>query len=554
MKQRLRSLKIRPLLFTLLAAGLTLVAACDDDDPGTPTDTSMMDGDAAGDTGVDTGGEDTSGTDTATGDTGQDMADTSGDTTADTTGDTAGDTGVDTSDTMAGDMDADTTGDTTRFTVTIENISNAEGILPSPISPGAWAVHDDSVTFFTADDTASAGFELLAEDGDPSTLSTELDGLSLTGKGVFNTPDGGSMGPAFPGDVYSFEFDVPNTMTGARLSLATMFVQSNDWLLTAPPAGIELFDGTGAAISGDVTDQLGLWDAGTERDQAPGFGLTQAPRQPEGNYGPAEGVVAEWDDTTRATPVAAGILDFSVTESGGTYDITVTNVSTSNALFTPVSPIFWATHDSSASLFTPGSTASAGIEAIAEDGDTSTMDTAADSMSGVDQNGTVATRDSDSSTGPILPNDSYTLSITPTSAGGMLSIATMLVQSNDVLIATKRGQRAPRRRPEPGAAPGWGRYRYRGGRHGRALSRYDQRPRQQHLAARWARVDHCRARYRAQLVRRHRHSRRRRSRHCRHTRRLGTPRRVGESLHGGHAGVRRPRESGRGWPGRHARR
>ncbi|NJR43317.1 MAG: hypothetical protein HC767_12335 [Akkermansiaceae bacterium] len=44
----------------------------------------------------------------------------------------------------------------------------------------------------------------------------------------------------------------------------------------------------GQPVSGDITDKLMLWDAGTEVNQAPGIGDEQAPRQKAHNTGKAE--------------------------------------------------------------------------------------------------------------------------------------------------------------------------------------------------------------------------------------------------------------------------
>ena len=56
--------------------------------------------------------------------------------------------------------------------------------------------------------------------------------------------------------------------------------------------GIKLFEGSGMPITGDVTSQVMLWDAGTEVNEVPGVGLNQAPRQPAPNTGVDEnGVV-----------------------------------------------------------------------------------------------------------------------------------------------------------------------------------------------------------------------------------------------------------------------
>lgn len=74
-------------------------------------------------------------------------------------------------------------------------------------------------------------------------------------------------------------------------NLITMYGQSND-LFYAPKQALELFDSTGDPLTGDITAELLLWDAGTEKNQAPGAGDEQAPRQKMANTGAAEkGVV-----------------------------------------------------------------------------------------------------------------------------------------------------------------------------------------------------------------------------------------------------------------------
>ena len=78
---------------------------------------------------------------------------------------------------------------------------------------------------------------------------------------------------------------------GTRLYFATMFVQSNDWFFS-PGRGLDLVGDDGMAMMGDMTDQVELWDAGTEADEAIGAGANQAPRQSGPNTGADEmGVV-----------------------------------------------------------------------------------------------------------------------------------------------------------------------------------------------------------------------------------------------------------------------
>ena len=93
---------------------------------------------------------------------------------------------------------------------------------------------------------------------------------------VFNTPVGANApGPITPGAAYETTI---TAMPGDRLSLTLMMGQSNDWFYAPDEAGIELFK-NGKAISGDMTAQLVMSDAGTEVDQEPGIGTDQGPRR-----------------------------------------------------------------------------------------------------------------------------------------------------------------------------------------------------------------------------------------------------------------------------------
>jgi hypothetical protein len=143
------------------------------------------------------------------------------------------------------------------------------------------------VSFFEAGGMASAGIERIAEDGDPSAMHTALRGLDgVMQHGVFTTPVGGEApAPAFPGDVYEFEVQA---VPGDYLSLATMFVQSNDLFYAFEQMGMPLFDDGGLPMTGDVTEDISLWDAGTEVDEEPGTGANQAPRQTAADMGEME--------------------------------------------------------------------------------------------------------------------------------------------------------------------------------------------------------------------------------------------------------------------------
>ncbi len=157
--------------------------------------------------------------------------------------------------------------------------------LVGPLAPGAYAVHDAGMPIFTSGMAdAGNGLEGLAEDGAADPLAMYLDGLDdVSAAGAFAVPVGEmNPGPLFPGQSYRFTV---TARPGDRLSLATMFVQSNDLFFGFGDLGLALFDGAGMAVTGDVTAQLMLWDAGTEANQWPGAGPDQAPRQSDANTG-----------------------------------------------------------------------------------------------------------------------------------------------------------------------------------------------------------------------------------------------------------------------------
>ncbi|NIR52791.1 hypothetical protein GWO43_29635, partial [candidate division KSB1 bacterium] len=109
--------------------------------------------------------------------------------------------------------------------------------------------------------------------------------------GVFNTPVGASSpAPIGPGGAYEFTF---TANSGDRLSFATMFVPSNDLFFAPDENGVALFDSDGTPISGEVTAQIMLWDAGTEVNQKPGVGSEQVQRQTGPDTGANENGVVQ---------------------------------------------------------------------------------------------------------------------------------------------------------------------------------------------------------------------------------------------------------------------
>ena len=195
-----------------------------------------------------------------------------------------------------------------------EAMGPVTGVLV-PFSPAAYATHGSGVSFHNVGGSASDGIKAIAEDGNPgqheSALS-ETDGVASTGTV--------GSGPTPPGMSQTFTVEAT---PGDRLSLATMFIQSNDFYLATPENGIALFDGD-TPVSGNVTDQIDVYDAGTEPEEEPGVGRTQAPRQPaSGDFGPDENeTITELEDSD-----GDGLLEtegFEYDQASDVIEVTIT--------------------------------------------------------------------------------------------------------------------------------------------------------------------------------------------------------------------------------------
>lgn len=303
--------------------------------------------------------------------------------------------------------------------------------------------------------------------------------------GVFNTPVGATEpGGAGPGNKYEFSFTAG---PGSKLSFSTMFVKSNDLFYAPSDDGIALFvDNT--AISGDITAQIMLWDAGTEVNEEPGMGANQ-PLNGGGATGTAEnGTVREIslvnDEFTY--PTVAENLKVSISNNGNTeFTVTIENLAGSS---TPIAPGVWVIHSSANPIFEAGmadtekglkklaesgdpsilanyleantgyfsplapgvwaiynaettsifdenmADLDEGLENLAENGDPSTLATTLGNKSGIISSGTFSVPSTSSSAGPLLPGSSYTFTVTA-EQGAYLNFATMLVHSNDLFYA-----------------------------------------------------------------------------------------------------------------------
>jgi hypothetical protein len=215
-------------------------------------------------------------------------------------------------------MDGD--GAAQRFSVHLENVSKP-GTIDSdramgavPLSPPVWAVFTGENPAFVEGEDANAGTEIVAEDGFPTELAGIVaDAENVSQSGVAPSPGGSLETPALgPGEAVEFTFDAS---PGDMLTLETMFVQSNDWFYGFD--GLRLFDDD-EPIEGTVTSHLGLYDAGTEEDTAPGTGPNQKPAQdPE-----AMGVGPDEDEPIQLAEERHP--DFDIPDASEVIEVTVT--------------------------------------------------------------------------------------------------------------------------------------------------------------------------------------------------------------------------------------
>jgi hypothetical protein len=213
----------------------------------------------------------------------------------------------------------------TRFTVRVENISNPEGMtasngqkFPFALSPGMFVLSEKNAALFSEGKPARKnGLEMQAEDGDPSGLVSSLVAMHHGSNlhGVFNTPVGAmAAGPVRPGDAYEFTV---TAVPGMKLFMTQMFGQSNDWFYAPSVNGIALFDNKGNPVTGDITDQFYLWNAGTEKDEEIGIGPNQGPRQKGTNTGEDEHGVVHRVNDSRFTARNREFFRITITPEGG---------------------------------------------------------------------------------------------------------------------------------------------------------------------------------------------------------------------------------------------
>jgi hypothetical protein len=213
-------------------------------------------------------------------------------------------------------------GGMTKFTVKIENIATKDGMKAKDgtkwsfaMSPGLCIVHTNNAPVFrVGQKDRGKGLESQAEEGNPAALAKSLQSdKGIKSVTVFNTPVGtDTPAPIIPGYAYECSFEA---VPGSKLTITSMFGQSNDLFYAPNESGIALFN-HGKPISGDITTKIILWDAGTEVHEEPGVGPNQAPRQKAPNTGKDEnGVVKNIKDVKDgfSYPKTASVMKLTIT-------------------------------------------------------------------------------------------------------------------------------------------------------------------------------------------------------------------------------------------------
>ncbi|HVH97208.1 MAG TPA: spondin domain-containing protein [Enhygromyxa sp.] len=227
---------------------------------------------------------------------------------------------------------------------------------------------------------------------------------SLFLSGRFDTPDSELLtAPLAPGD--SYRFDVV-AWPGSQLQIITMFVESNDAFVAFAPGGIALWTPDGEPLIGDRSEELVLYDAGTEVNEPLAAGSSQPRRQLEPGQGQREDgtITAITDGEGGAAlgpdgvefPAIADFMQLHVIHvEGPNFRVIISNVSSNKLLADPadgpkqdpkpalLSPGIYTVHQAGFELFTVGEPATPQLERLVEDIDPEPLADQLDFMRGV---------------------------------------------------------------------------------------------------------------------------------------------------------------------------
>lgn len=354
----------------------------------------------------------------------------------------------------------------TDVTVTIENLAPENGTFITPVWVG---FHNGEFDTYDRGRPVSPGLESLAEDGDTGGISQEF---LASGNG---TVDGtlvgidGIEGPIDPGEIVSQTFTLDSDDPNSQFfNYASMVLPSNDaFIANGNPSAIPIFDEEGNFIGTDFIvygDQV--LDAGSEvndeaEDSTAFFGQT-VPNTGETEGGVVEshpgfiegGRILSEDGSDPNAVTAFTNADFiepgyqvariSVRNTDEPLPpppdlvevtVTVENLSPENG--TALTPLWAGFHDGNFDTYDRGRPASAGLESLAEDGDTSLISEEFVNSGAGFVDGTI-TGDEGATPGIIDVGETTTLTFTvdrSLASSRYFNYASMILPSNDAFIA-----------------------------------------------------------------------------------------------------------------------
>ena len=330
------------------------------------------------------------------------------------------------------------------FKVTLTNLTTgAPGAGGQIFSPPIFVAHGHGFSIGASGEAASAELTTLAETGNNGPLAELAMGSDAVSSVVaFPAPPGGVVIPG--GSVSTM---VTASASAGYLSLATMLVETNDGIVLAN--GLPLFDEDGNPRS--FTMDLISYDAGTEDnnelathvpgppfeggERAPTEGGVIAPHP--GIAGTADvGAAFGWTEPTATVTVelVGGMpsVEPEIPAEPIEFEVMLTNLTegtpgAGGQIFSP--PIFVA-HGHGFSIGASGEAASAELTTLAETGNNGPL---AELAMGSDAVGSVVAFPAPPG-GVVLPGKSVSTMVTASASAGYLSLATMLVQTNDGIV------------------------------------------------------------------------------------------------------------------------
>ncbi len=339
-------------------------------------------------------------------------------------------------------IDVRVTAEGTRLDFEIENTSGAHGTLVTPISPIFYVQHDERWVPFEDGAPASPALARLATEGDVGPLLEAhrgAEGVRTIGVADRPVERPGEPGPARPGERYRFSLDADPERP--LLSFAFMVVESNDVFVAMRPPGIHLYTDDQPprlrdpeAIATDVMTMAAVWDAGVEANEVPGVGPSMPARGPGLGAPDPRPTIRVYTDSScdLCGPAAGGFAQIEVRalDDAGLFELTIRNTS-GGAFPGALSPLVWVTHADSSPLFTPGMRASTALERLAEDGEAQPLFDVLAGRPGIASRGLVRPE-----SGPLLrPGGRLSFEVQATASAPRLSFVTMVVPSNDTLLA-----------------------------------------------------------------------------------------------------------------------